>query len=156
MQDVINRYVAGAELPTRAIAGLTRDELLAHPVPGTWSIQEIVIHLMDSDLIGSDRMKRVAAEERPLLIGYNETLFIQKLYPQELDAHMACEVFRLNRLLTGEVLRRLPAEAFSRYGIHSEDGKKSLGQFVPAYCEHLDHHLKFIAQKRALLANSPG
>jgi hypothetical protein len=47
----------------------------AFPVPGTWSIQQIVLHMMDSDLIASDRMKRVIAEDRPTLIGYNETAF---------------------------------------------------------------------------------
>lgn len=156
MHELVERFIAGAELPARAIAGLTRDDLRAYPVPGTWSLQEIVIHLMDSDLIGTDRMKRVAAEERPLLIGYNETLFIRTLFPQELDAQRACEVFRLNRLLTGEVLRRLPADAFARYGIHSEDGKKTLAQLVAGYADHLDHHLKFIADKRALLGKPAG
>ena len=63
---MIERYAAGADVPAAAIRGLTRDELNAFPVPGTWSIQQIVLHLMDSDLIGSDRMKRVAAEENPV------------------------------------------------------------------------------------------
>ena len=58
----IERYAAGANVPAEAIRGLTPTDLNAFPVPGTWSIQQIVIHLMDSDLIGSDRMKRVAAE----------------------------------------------------------------------------------------------
>ena len=30
----------------RAIAGLSRTDLLAFPVPGTWSIQQIVLHRM--------------------------------------------------------------------------------------------------------------
>ena len=38
--------------------------MLAFPIPGTWSIQQIIMHLMDSDLIASDRMNfaKVIAE----------------------------------------------------------------------------------------------
>ena len=107
-RDLIERYAAGASQPAEAIAGLSRDELNAFPVPGTWSIQQIVIHLMDSDLIGSDRMKRVAAEDRPpTLIGYDESAFACGLFYDQLDPRTACEVFQKNRQLTAEILRRL-------------------------------------------------
>ena len=62
-RELIDRYAAGGSQLAPAIAGLSREQLNAFPVPGTWSIQQIVLHLMDSDLIASDRMKRVAAEE---------------------------------------------------------------------------------------------
>ena len=42
----------GGRRPGKAIQGLDRADLLAFPVPGTWSIQQIVLHMMDSDLIG--------------------------------------------------------------------------------------------------------
>jgi uncharacterized damage-inducible protein DinB len=147
----IQRYSAGADVPARAIEGLTKDDLLAIPVPGTWSIQQIVVHLMDSDLIGSDRMKRVAAEHRPTLLGYDESAFASKLGYEHLDAALAAEVFRLNRQLTAEVLRRLPEEAFERIGLHNERGKETLDEMVRDYADHLDHHMRFIRRKRELL-----
>src|SRR5262245_47270556 len=107
-RTLIERYAAGATVPGEAIRGLSAADLNAVPVPGTWSIQQIIIHLMDSDLIGADRMKRVAAEEMPQLIGYDETAFAKRLHPEKLDPVQACEVFRLNRLLTTTVLRNLP------------------------------------------------
>jgi hypothetical protein len=150
-RSVIERYAAGATAPATSIAGLDRTALNAVPVPGTWSIQQIILHLMDSDLIGSDRMKRVAAEENPQLIGYNETAFASNLGYEHLDPKKACEIFKLNRELTADVLRRLPDEAFERTGLHNERGVESLGELVAIYAEHLDHHLKFIRQKRELL-----
>jgi hypothetical protein len=151
-RDVIERYAAGAGSPAQAIAGLSREELNALPVPGTWSIQQIVVHLMDSDLIGSDRMKRVAAEERPpTLIGYDESAFARGLFYDQLDPRLACEVFEKNRLLTAEILRRLPDAAFDRTGDHNEHGRMTLAELVQNYADHLEHHLKFIRQKRQLL-----
>jgi hypothetical protein len=147
----IEDYAAGGPVLAGAIAGLTKAELNAHPVPGTWSIQQIVLHMMDSDLIASDRMKRVAAEEHPTLIGYNETAFAEKLYDADLDPALACEIFDKNRRMTAAMLRRLPDEAFARTGHHNERGEVSLEQFVESYIEHLEHHMKFVAQKRKLL-----
>jgi len=147
----IEQFAAGAGVPGQAIAGLTKDDLNARPIPGTWSIQQIIIHLMDSDLIGTDRMKRIAAEENPTLIGYNETAFANKLFPERLDPVLACEVFEKNRLLTAEILRALRDEAFERTGTHSEDGAVSLGVMIKKYIEHLDHHMTFIRKKRELL-----
>jgi hypothetical protein len=151
-RKLIEKYLAGASVPAEAIRGLTQAELNAFPVPGTWSIQQIIIHLMDSDLIGSDRMKRVAAENiPPQLIGYDETAFAKNLGYEKLDPAQACEVFRLNRLLTSAVLRNLPDSAFARHGMHSERGKETLADLVKDYAEHVDHHLKFIKEKRKLL-----
>jgi hypothetical protein len=106
---------------------------------------------MDSDLIGSDRMKRVIAEDSPTLLAYNETAFSKRLYYETLDPVMACEVFRLNRLLTGAILRKLPDGAFARAGNHTERGHETLEDLVRGYADHLDHHMKFIKDKRRAL-----
>jgi hypothetical protein len=45
-------------------------------------------------------------------------------------------------------LRSLPAEAFSRVGIHTQRGKVTLLQIVEIYSNHVGHHLEFVAQKR--------
>ncbi len=153
-QDLIERYGSGGPLVREAIDGLSHAELNADPVPGTWSIQEIVLHLMDSDLIGADRMKRVAAEEHPTLIGYNETLFAKSLYAPEIDAALAAEIFSLNRRMTAAMLGRLPDSALARTGYHNEHGDMTLEQFLNNYIEHLDHHLKFIREKRRLLGKA--
>src|SRR5690242_1045515 len=120
--ELVEQYGAGAERLSQAIAGLSRDELLAYPVPGTWSIQQIVLHLMDSDLISSDRMKRVIAEENPTLVGYDETAFARGLFYESLDAALAADVFAKNRRLTAEILLRVPEQAFDRFGTHTERG----------------------------------
>ncbi len=150
--SLIEQYAADAARLRKSIAGLTPAQLQAFPVPGTWSIQQIVLHMMDSDLIGADRMKRVAVEKRPpTIIGYDETAFAGGLSYQELDPQMACDVFEKNRQLTAEMLRRLPNEAFQRTGHHNEHGEMTLAEFLQNYIDHLRHHLKFIEKKRAMV-----
>ena len=151
-RELIELYAQGAATPRKAVEGLTVAQLNAFAIPGTWSIQQIVLHLTDSDLVASDRMKRVIAMENPILIGYDETAFSQKLFYEEQDIFLACELFGKNRLLTAQILRRLPDSAFERVGQHNERGPIKLAQFVKGYVDHLAHHMKFLHEKRALLS----
>jgi hypothetical protein len=149
--QAVAEFVARADVPGKAIAGLSPKQLASYPVPGTWSIAQIVVHLMDSDMIASYRMKRIIAEERPRLDIWDEVAFSHRLFYNGIDAAQAAEVFRLNRLLVGQMLRQLPAEAFSRIALHPEMGDMSLGQYLRIYVNHVDHHLPFIQKKRALV-----
>ena len=150
-QEAVKRYIEERNAPRQGLAGLSTEELNSHPVPGTWSIQQILIHLMDTDLIACYRMKRIIAEDRPELDLYDETAFAERLYPHKLEASLACEVFRINRMVMGTLLRQLPDDVFDRVAIHPEVGEMSLGLFVRLYIHHLDHHSAFIRQKRRLI-----
>ena len=156
IRELIERYIADSDLPARSIAGLSREQLLAHPIQGTWSIQEVILHVMDSDLVASDRMKRVIAGPNPTLLAYDENNYIARLGYDRLDAKLACEIFRLNRLMTGAILRNLPDSDFARVGQHTERGDESLRQIVQIYVDHLHHHFKFLRAKRVALGLPAG
>lgn len=153
-RQIIQHYAAEADDLRKSIAGLLPEDLLAFPVPGTWSIQQIVIHVSDSDLISSDRMKRIIAEDNPLLIGYDESKFAARLYYESQDAQLACEILAKNRQLTAQILRQLTDETFQRTGVHNERGKVTLEEYLKSNIWHLQHHLKFIHEKRQLLGKS--
>ena len=89
------------------------------PSPGTWSIQQIIIHLLDSDLVLADRMKRVIAEEKPSLLAFDENRWAKQLAYDFRSADDAVAMFGLNRKQMAEVMRRLPDEAFARTGTHN-------------------------------------
>jgi len=149
--QAIEKFIAGANIPAKAIAGLSREQLNSFPIPGTWSIQQIVIHLLDSDLMAAVRMKRAIAEERPRLEVYDETAFSRRLGYDKLSVTAAADLFRVHRLYTAEILKNAPREAFSRVAMHPEIGEVTLGQILRIYAYHVDHHLAFIVKKRKLL-----
>ncbi|MCZ6655254.1 MAG: DinB family protein [Planctomycetota bacterium] len=150
-REAVERYAAGASAPAQAIAGLTADQVGSHPVPERWSIRQVVLHLMDVDLIGSYRIKRILAEDNPTLDLFDEVAFAQNLGYEQQDAAAAAEVFRLNRALTADMLRRLPDEDFERTGNHGEVGPVSIGFYVRLFTHHVAHHMKFVHKKRTVL-----
>ena len=152
-RELIDQYEAGAEKVALAIRGLTREDLLCAPDPaanvGRWSIQQVVIHCMDSELVSIDRLKRMIAEDNPTLIGYDENKFVANLFYDEQPAEDAVAMIGLARRTFARVLRKLPPAAFDRAGTHNERGRVTVGGYLKAVVEHLDHHVKFIHDKRA-------
>jgi DinB superfamily len=148
----IDEFAAGGEKLRKAIAGLTRKELLWVPPPGAsiglWSIQQVVLHLMDDELIWSARMKSIIAEENPQILGFDEAKFASKLFPEEQDAEIAVQILDLNRRQMAAILRKLPDSAFTRTGQHQDLGIITLEQSFQWTAEHLDHHIRYIALKR--------
>jgi uncharacterized damage-inducible protein DinB len=152
VEAMIDRYSRGGAQLREAVRGLSADQLDAHPVAGTWSIREIVVHLLDSDLAATHRMRRIAAEEGPLLIAYDETAFAARLGYEQADLELVLRLFEDQRRFTADWLRRLDPEAFERWGVHNQRGKVTLADMVRLYAEHVDHHLKFIVSKREMVS----
>ncbi len=150
-RNKIELYAAGGAELVHAYWGLSNAHLHVKPADDSWTLHQIAIHMMDSDLIGSDRMKRIACMDNPLLCGYDETAFSNLPGSEKLSPFAACEIFQKNRAMTATIFRALPDAAFQRTGIHTENGKVSLEEMIDKYIHHLDHHLVYIAMKRAKL-----
>jgi hypothetical protein len=153
-RDLIESFAAGGVTLRQSVEGLSRDDLRARPGPGDWSIQELVIHLVDSDAIAIDRMKRILTEENPTLLYADETAYISQLFPDDQSIEDALTLFDLGRRQWARVLRKLPDAAFSRSGSHNRRGVITLGEMVEDYTKHLEHHLTFLRAKRQRLGQS--
>src|SRR5579863_2079531 len=85
MSVMIEPYLAGPKQLRQACAGMTGEQALARPIAGKWSTLEVVCHLADFEPIMADRMKRTIAEERPTLMGADESDFVKALQYHERD-----------------------------------------------------------------------
>ena len=150
-QRLIDAFVSSGARLRRAVAGLSPADLIARPVPGQWSILEVVVHLADSDAIAIDRMKRILTEDNPPLLYADETAYVERLFSHEQSLEDALTLIEVGRRQFARVLRKLPAEAFQRCGTHNRRGPMSVAEMVQGYIDHVDHHLKFIIEKRGLL-----
>lgn len=149
--SLIEQYAQGADKLSAAIAGLLPADLKAAPPNGGWTIQQIILHLLDSDLIGAERMKRIVAQDNPTLMAYDQGKFASSLFYDAQPVEQVVAMFGLNRRLMANILRRLAEPAFDRIGTHNERGRVTLAQQLEGYAKHLEHHLKFIEEKRAKL-----
>src|SRR6266478_773192 len=152
--QLIDAYVTATTTLRQAVAGMSREQLLARPVPGKWSTLEVVCHLADFDPIIADRMKRIIAEDRPALLGADEQRFAATLAYHDRDLEEELAIIDRTRSQMARILRTLPAEALSRVGVHSERGPLTLEQLLTGAINHIPHHVKFIYEKRKALGLS--
>ena len=146
--QLIDAYLASLPRLRRAVADLSPEQLQARPVPGKWSTLEVVCHLVDSEQAWCHRMKRVIAEERPLLIGYDQSRFTAALDYHQCDLEEALTLLEGMRRQMARTLRAVPEAAWSRTGVHSENGLMTLEEMLRDEAEHVPHHLKHILEKR--------
>lgn len=151
LPQLIDNFLAGPKTLRQAVAGLSREQLLARPVPGKWSTLEVVCHLADFDPILADRMKRVIAEDRPTLLGADEKRFAAALAYHERDLEEELTIIERTRQQLARILRTLPAEALNRVGVHNERGPLTLEKLLTTATNHIPHHVKFIIEKRRAL-----
>lgn len=149
---LIDDYLAGPKLLRQAVAGMSREQLLARPIPGKWSTLEVICHLADFEIVGADRIKRVIAENEPTLLGGDERAFAARLAYHERDAHEELVLIDTIRSQVARILHTLNPEDFQRRGIHSEVGPLTLEVLVQRSTRHIPHHVRFVEEKRRALA----
>jgi hypothetical protein len=142
--DQFHIYATIHERIAAAIDGLTSAQLQMIPVEGEWSIQQILIHLPDSEAVGYERIRRIIAEESPTLHSYDEDAWARNLHYQQQDPHLALELFKLLRQSSAALLRQLPAATWERTGLHTENGPMSLYTVFQTYLNHGEIHLQQI------------
>jgi hypothetical protein len=149
---LIEQYLAGPELLRRAVAGMTGDQLLARPISGKWSTQEVVCHLADYELIYADRMKRVIALDEPELLQGDPRLFAARLAYDQRDVEEELALVDWIRTQMTRILRTLTPADFQRQGRHSRDGALTLAEVLQRTTAHIPHHVRFIEEKRRALS----
>jgi hypothetical protein len=149
--QLIDQYLAGPEALRAAVRGLSREQLLARPVAGKWSTLEVVGHLADFEPILADRMKRVIAEDRPPLLGADETRFAAALAYHQRDPEEELTLIERTRAQMARILRTLPPDAWQREGVHNQRGPLTLERLLTTAANHIPHHVRFIDEKRQAL-----
>jgi uncharacterized damage-inducible protein DinB len=150
--ELIEDYEAGPELLRSAVTGLTREELLAHPVAGKWSTLEVVCHVCDSEQFFADRMKRTLALHRPLLVAADPQAYPEAVRYHDRDLEEELTLVTLTRRQLARVLKLVSDGAWQRTGVHTEGGLVTLRQLILHATRHLKHHVGFIEEKRRALA----
>ena len=150
-ESQIDAYLNGPAQLRRVVVDMSLQQLQARPVAGKWSTLEVVCHLVDSEQAWCHRMKRVIAEEKPLLIGYDETRFTAALNYHQHELEQELDLLKRMRSQMARILRGVPEATWLRTGVHSERGLITLAEMLEAEVEHIPHHLKHIREKRLAL-----
>ena len=151
LATLTEQYAAGPALVRQAVARLSREQLLARPIEGKWSSLEVVCHLADFEAVFVDRLTSVIAENEPTLPGRDERKYAARLAYHQRDLEEQLRLIETCRGHVTRILKTLSDADLVRKGIHTEAGPLTLEQLLGRIINHIQHHVKFIHEKRQAL-----
>jgi hypothetical protein len=154
LSDLLERFRRGPDLVAAVITGAAGAELDFVPSPEKWSIRQILAHLADSEIVCSDRFRRVIAENHPALVAYDQDAWTARLGYRRRKTKDSLDLFRRLRAENYELMKDLPEEAFARTGNHTERGTVSLQDLIVYDTEHHEKHAQQLQELRRLYRQS--
>ncbi len=150
---LIARYREGVgevESAVAAVRALGPDAIDRRPAPDEWSARQVVHHLADSETMSATRIRRLVADEEPVLIqGYDEPVWAARLhYDRPIEGSLA--LLRAVREATADLLDRMTEADWAKTGTHTESGPYSAERWLEIYAAHAHDHAGQI--RRAALA----
>lgn len=144
---LIERYKAGYQAVVDALQGITEAELDQRATPDSWTAREIVHHLADSEMTSAIRLRRLLAEDAPLIAGYDEEEFARRLhYDRPIDTSL--EALRAAHRASASILDVLTEDEWAREGTHSDSGRYTVETWLELYAAHAHDHAAQIAGAR--------
>jgi hypothetical protein len=146
-ERLVERYRDGHRAVTEAVTNITEAELDKRPAADAWTAREIVHHLADSETTSYIRLRRLLAEDQPVIHAYDEALFARRLhYDRPVAASL--EVLRAVRQSSAELLDALQPHEWNNAGVHSESGPYSVSTWLAIYADHAHDHADQIRRAR--------
>ena len=93
------------------------------------------------------RLRRLLAEDRPRIDGYDEAEFARKLhYDRPIQASL--DAFKAARVTTAEILDRMSDKEWASEGTRSEVGRYTVDTWLEIYAAHAHDHAQQIVRAR--------
>lgn len=131
-----------------AIRGLSPTQLAQREAPGRWSINHVLRHLADSEIVWGWRMRMALTHDRPPITGYDQDAWADRLRYGDANAEESLSEFAVLRAGNLRLLRQASPEDMKRVGVHAERGEESVAYMMKLYAGHDLLHLRQIGRIR--------
>ena len=135
---------ATAKRLERMIRGLPKAKLRKRPAPDKWSINEILAHLADSEIVLGFRMRMILAVPGSPITAVDQDSWVSSGHYEKRDPGKSIEHFRVFREANLALLKSLTPAQWKQHGMHSERGRETIEDIVLIYAGHDINHLQQI------------
>lgn len=125
----------------KLVKPLSKKQLSTRPEPGKWSITEILAHLVDTEIVGSWRMRLIIGSNGVPVVAFDQDVWAEALDYAKQDPKVSLETFRVLRENNLRMLKALPKNLWENHGMHSERGKETVAHLVRMFAGHDLNHI---------------
>jgi hypothetical protein len=136
---LIKRYRDGVRVVREAVASLSLTDLDRH-ASQAWSAREVVHHIADAELVESHRLRRILAEDYPILPWVDEEQDARRLhYERPIEASVSLFVALVEA--NASLLESLAPDDWLRFGAHTRTGRYSIDDWLQGMSTHAHDHV---------------
>lgn len=128
----------------RLIKDVSTAELCKRPAPQRWSINEIIAHLADAEIVGGFRIRFILGSPGAPIVAYDQDQWVTSGHYDKRDPQKSLELFSVVREANLSLLKSLTPEQWKQYGMHSERGPESIEHIARMFAGHDINHLQQI------------
>jgi hypothetical protein len=150
-RDPLKVAASTASRIARLIYGLSLRQLTLRPSPDKWSVQEIITHLAETEMVMCCRARWIAFEEQPTLVPFDQEKWSRGWHREKESVEEILERFRLLRRSQMRLFRSVSGNEWDRTGFHPERGILSLKTQLETLAGHDLNHLEQIHMLAAKL-----
>lgn len=128
----------------RLLEGAPTAQLTKPPAPDKWSVNEIVAHLADTEIVAGFRMRMILGAPGTPIAAFDQDTWVTSGHYEKRDAQKSLELFRALREANLALLASLTPEQWQHHGMHAERGKETIEQITRMFAGHDLNHLQQI------------
>ncbi|MBY3620892.1 DinB family protein [Acinetobacter sp. CUI P1] len=150
----ISDYLSTYHQLVQKTAGLTEEQLKWKAETASWSVTEVLTHLVDHSIVVSFRIRDILAATTAQLPVFNQDAWVSGQYANSGNASDNLEVFRSLLYYNSLLFERLSEEDWEKSGINFKGETVKISDIVRGFTAHVERHLGQIERIKQGAANA--
>jgi len=118
--------------------------LRKRPAPDKWSVNEILAHLADTELVGGFRIRLILGAPGTPIVAFDQDAWVTSGHYDKRDPRKSLAQFTALREANLELLKSLTRQQWKLYGMHAERGSETIERIVQMFAGHDLNHIQQI------------
>jgi uncharacterized damage-inducible protein DinB len=133
-RDPLDILSSTISLIQQTLANLPSEQLQSIP-SGSWSINDILQHLVDAEMVNGYRLRMVLSAEAPTLPGYNQDFWVER-FNLKRSTDAVFSDWKFMRSYNLRIIQTLTPSELNREYKHLERGTETLADLVHLMAGH--------------------
>lgn len=153
-EDILPVFSEQLETAGGLLASIDEEKSLFRYAAGKWSIREMLNHVNDAERLFAMRALWFARGYETPLASFDQETAVAHANADAVSWAAQVEEFRRGRLATISLFENLPAEAWMRAGIAS-DNRVTVRALAYIIAGHVEHHLRILRERYLTATEDP-
>lgn len=127
-----------------AIDGLSEEQTAWKPKPESWSVLEVLSHLVDHSIVISFRIRDILAGTEAQLPAFNQDAWVSGQYANAGKVADVLQAFHALLLYNSLLLSRLDGTDLEKTGVNAKGETVTITDIVEGFTRHVQRHLEQI------------